>query len=291
LGDGCTPTTFDATLADTAAQIELIGSLTANSSDGEGNVDLQMGGGSKQTSDGWLCPVYGDELRMFINDAEMKVSSRGGYSGGQPAILKGSGWPAGCEPLEGFVNFQGALHSDPSSPPEPPPDAPSVTFRIVDRSGTFSFDVAAPTTPRSLSLTAPVGRPIVVGEPVTMQWEPTTDSMDGLNLLYCTLGPPMGGATHTCLTASGPTFGESATLDGSTVVGATQLPSGIWRLPSATFTFPMPDVPAGAGQFQMFSGGVAPGLTGCPFGMGCNFGISAGDIVPPSQTIPATVGP
>jgi len=291
LGGACTPTTFDATLADTAAQIKLEGSLTRNSSDGEGNVDLQLGGGSRQTSDGWLCPVYGGELRMFMNDAEMKVSSRGGYSAGQAPLLKSAGWPAGCEPLEGYVNFQGALHSDPSSPPEPPPDAASVTFRIVDRSGTYAFDVAAPTATRSLSLTAPLGRPIVVGGPVTMQWEPATDMVGGLDLLYCTLGPPMGGATHTCLTASGPTFAESAQIDPSTVVGASLLPSGVYQYPSATFTFPMPSVPAGDGEFQLFSGGAAPGLTGCPFGLGCSFDIYAGDIVPPSQTIPASVGP
>jgi hypothetical protein len=290
LAAGCTPTTFDATLADTAGVAELEGWLTRISSDGEGSVDLQLGGGSRRTSDGWLCPVYGDDLRMFMNDAEMKVSSRGGYSAGQAPILKSAGWPAGCEALEGYVNFQGALHSDPSSPPEPPPDAATVTFRFVDRSGTFSFDVASPTTPRTLSLASPTGRPIVVGEPVTMQWQPATDLVDGLDLLYCTLGPPKGGATHTCLTASGPTFALSAQIDLATVMGATLLPTGVWEIPT-TFTFPMPSVPAGDGEFQTFSGGSGASITGCPFGGGCTFDVTAGDIVPTSQTIATSVGP
>jgi hypothetical protein len=236
-----------------------------------------------------LCPVYGDELRMFMNDGEMKVTSRGGYVGGTPAVLKSSGSPPGCLALEAYVDFKGALGSDASSPTAPAAAAATVTFRIVDRGGTISFDVASAMATRSVSLLSPVGRAIAVGEPVTFQWQPGSDTLRAGGISFCTFGPPNTPYPHPCLAPDGTvTPFESATVNPTTVTGYTDVGSGAsYNLPT-TLTFPMPSVAPGDGRFSI-GALVLAGVPACPFGGGCEFSITGDPAA--GSSIPVTVAP
>lgn len=206
---------------------------------------------------------------MFMNDGEMKVTSRGGYVGGTPAVLKSSGSPPGCLALDGYVDFKGALGSG--------------------RGGTISFDVASPMAMRSVSLVSPVGRAIAVGEPVTFQWQPASDTLRAGGISFCTFGPPNTSYPQPCLAPDGTvTPFASATVTPTTVAGYTDVDSGAtYDLPT-TLTFLMPNVASGDGRFSIVAV-VLAGLPACPFGGGGEFSI-AGDPAAGSS-IPVTVAP
>lgn len=223
-----------------------------------------------------------------MNDVELEVYDRGGYSPGSPAILKGNGYPAGCGDLRVGTAFYGPLDPDPSAPLEPPAETPVLTFRIWDHTGAVTFDVLSPMAQRSVTLASPTGRPIEIGEPVTLQWQPSTDRVSFEQLDFCV--PTVGtDGTTWCLGNDGKMAVASAIVNPATIAGGAFDFGGALRFGS-TLTFPMPQAPPGDGKFRFLNPGADPEVDGCPFGNGCTF-FTEGAIVSVVPPVPASVAP